>query len=379
VTHDGMFNPQSAYGTTEEIWFNEWEFREPVETAATKGHPARQIPGAEPAQPWNYFDKPAAQDPFRKWSPMLAIKNAKTPTLVIHSQRDYRLDVSEGLQLFTALQRLNVPSKMLYFPDEGHWILKPQNSQLWYDTVGDWCDRWTKTNLYAEAGVAIAPAAVAKAKGLPDARVGVSRPAEMSETQALPERKTAAAESAAAESAPVVSPPIVSAAVPAAPAAVSGVAGVVAAPAASEQATPSGESEAGAASFSIVISAPVNEVQVGSDAQVVIALKNVSGRQILFAHRPGTNNPEFSYTIEVRSATGGVEETAYGREARERQQTENRTVEYVQPGRSVVQTAHIAKLVNLERPGAYTVVVSRKDAASGTVVRSNEITVNVVP
>jgi dipeptidyl aminopeptidase/acylaminoacyl peptidase len=364
VTHDGMFNPQSAYGTTEEIWFNEWEFREPVVTVATKGHPARQMPGAEPAQPWNYFDKPAAQDPFRKWSPMLAIKNAKTPTLVIHSQRDYRLDVSEGLQLFTALQRLNVPSKMLYFPDEGHWILKPQNSQLWYDTVGDWCDRWTKTNLYAEAGVAVAPVAVAKAEGSPDARVGVSRPAEMSETQALPERKAA---------------PVESAVVTAAPAAVPAVAGAVAAPAAVEHATQSGEGGAGGASFSIAISAPVNEVQVGSDAQVVIALKNVSERQLLFAHRPGTNNPEFSYSIEVRSATGGVEETAYGREARERQQTENRTVEYVQPGRSVVQTAHIAKLVNLERPGAYTVVVSRKDAASGVVVRSNEVTVNVVP
>jgi hypothetical protein len=132
--------------------------------------------------------------------------------------------------------------------------------------------------------------------------------------------------------------------------------------------------------FSISISAPMTEVQVGSDAQVVIALKNVSEHQILFAHRPGTNNPEFSYTIEVRNAAGhGADETAYGREARERQQTENRTVDYVQPGRSAVQTAHIAKLVNLERPGAYTVVVSRKDAASGVVVRSNEITVNVVP
>jgi dipeptidyl aminopeptidase/acylaminoacyl peptidase len=135
VTHDGMFNPQSAYGTTEELWFNEWEFR---------------APGAKaPGQPWEYFDKPVAMDPFRKWSPMISIKNAKTPTLVIHSQRDYRLDVSEGFQLFTALQRLTVPSRMLYFPDEGHWVLKPQNSRLWYEEVGDWCDRWTKTGKYA--------------------------------------------------------------------------------------------------------------------------------------------------------------------------------------------------------------------------------------
>jgi dipeptidyl aminopeptidase/acylaminoacyl peptidase len=83
---------------------------------------------------------------------MLAIKNAKTPTLVIHSQRDYRLDLSEGLQLFTALQLRGVPSKFLYFPDEGHWVLKPQNSQLWYQTVNDWVDRWTKTNKYEGPG-----------------------------------------------------------------------------------------------------------------------------------------------------------------------------------------------------------------------------------
>ena len=79
-----MFNPQSAYGTTEELWFNEWEFRKP-------GSP-------EPGQPWKYASGPIADDPFRKWSPMLSIQNAKTPTLVIHSQRDYRLDVSEGFQ-----------------------------------------------------------------------------------------------------------------------------------------------------------------------------------------------------------------------------------------------------------------------------------------
>jgi dipeptidyl aminopeptidase/acylaminoacyl peptidase len=138
VTHDGMFNPTSAYGSTEEMWFNEWEFRQP---------------GAkEPGQPWRYQSLPAAQDPFRRWSPLLHIANAKTPTLVIHSQRDYRLDVSEGFQLFTALQRLNVPSEMLYFPDEGHWVLKPKNSELWYRTVNDWCDRWTHTNHYAAGG-----------------------------------------------------------------------------------------------------------------------------------------------------------------------------------------------------------------------------------
>jgi dipeptidyl aminopeptidase/acylaminoacyl peptidase len=142
VTHDGMYNPQSAFGTTEELWFNEWEFR----PAAANGIGVEQT---KPAHPWDYFDKPNDQDPFRKWSPMLHIKDAKTPTLVIHSQHDYRLDVSEGFQLFTALQLLGVPSKMLYFENEGHWVLKPRDSQLWYETVNDWCDRWTHTNKYA--------------------------------------------------------------------------------------------------------------------------------------------------------------------------------------------------------------------------------------
>jgi dipeptidyl aminopeptidase/acylaminoacyl peptidase len=115
VTHDGMFNAESAWGSTEELWFNDWEF---------KGTP---------------YDNRAL---YEKWSPHQFAKNFKTPTLVIHGQRDYRLDVSEGFQLFTTLQMLGVPSEMLYFPDEGHWVLKPQNSQLWYKTVNDWVDRW---------------------------------------------------------------------------------------------------------------------------------------------------------------------------------------------------------------------------------------------
>jgi len=115
VSHDGMFNAESAWGTTEELWFNDWEF---------KGTP---------------YDNRAL---YEKWSPHQYAKNFKTPTLVIHGQRDYRLDVSEGFQLFTTLQMEGVPSKMLYFPDEGHWVMKPQNSQLWYKTVSDWVDRW---------------------------------------------------------------------------------------------------------------------------------------------------------------------------------------------------------------------------------------------
>ncbi len=136
VSHDGMFNAESAFGSTEEDWFNIWEF---------KGHP------------WDYYGntgvpadrsssvgwKPDDQNPYRKWSPSLYAKNFHTPTLVVHGQLDYRLDVSEGFQLFDTLQMLRVPSKMLYFPDEGHWVLKPQNSQLWWKTVNDWVDEWT--------------------------------------------------------------------------------------------------------------------------------------------------------------------------------------------------------------------------------------------
>jgi dipeptidyl aminopeptidase/acylaminoacyl peptidase len=190
VTHDGMYDPVSAWGDTEEMWFNEWEFRRPEDFPKgwdgfgagydPMGHPAKTNAGVSPlrpsafgrddassggagagrddaglgdghpAEPWRYQNLPADQDPFRKWAPMRFIENAKTPTLVIHSQRDMRLDVSQGMELFGALQRLGVPSKMLYFPDEGHWVLKPQNSQLWNEVVGDWCDRWTKTGKYAE-------------------------------------------------------------------------------------------------------------------------------------------------------------------------------------------------------------------------------------
>ncbi len=118
VTHDGMFNAESVWGTTEELWFNNWEF---------KGTP---------------YSNP---EMYRKWSPSSAAKNFKTPTLVVHGQLDYRLDVGEGLQLFTTLQTMGVPSKMLYFPDEGHWVLKPQNAQLWWKTVTDWVDQWIGT------------------------------------------------------------------------------------------------------------------------------------------------------------------------------------------------------------------------------------------
>ena len=167
VTHDGLYDAAAAWGATEEMWFPEWEFRRPEDYP--KGwdgfsggynpmgtNPPKQSLGGAPAsdghaaEPWRYAALPASEDPFRKWSPKEYIQNAKTPTLIIHSQKDYRLDVSQGFELYTALQLLGVPSRFLYFPDEGHWVLKPQNSELWNAVVSDWCDRWTHTGKYAE-------------------------------------------------------------------------------------------------------------------------------------------------------------------------------------------------------------------------------------
>ncbi|HEV7242814.1 MAG TPA: S9 family peptidase [Thermoanaerobaculia bacterium] len=117
VSHAGLFNLHSMYGATEELWFPEWEFG---------------------GTPW---DNPEMYD---KLSPHRSVKNFATPTLVSHGELDYRVPIGEGLQMFTALQRRGVPSRFLYFPDEGHWVLKPQNSKVWHQTVLDWLDGYLK-------------------------------------------------------------------------------------------------------------------------------------------------------------------------------------------------------------------------------------------
>ena len=111
VTHDGVYNFESMYGSTDEVWFDEWEHG---------------------GTPW---DKP---EEYRRFSPHVYAKNFRTPTLVIHGGLDYRIPYTEAMQLFTALQRQGVPSKFLFFPDENHWVLKPANSELWHATVFDW-------------------------------------------------------------------------------------------------------------------------------------------------------------------------------------------------------------------------------------------------
>jgi len=117
VTHAGVYNLTSMYGVTEELWFPEWDLK---------------------GTPWTNPDL------YAKLSPHTYAKNFKTPTLVTHGELDFRVPIGEGLQLFTALQRQGVPSKMVYFPDEGHWINRPANAALWYHEFIAWMDRWVK-------------------------------------------------------------------------------------------------------------------------------------------------------------------------------------------------------------------------------------------
>lgn len=117
ISHAGVYNLESMATVTEELWFVEWEFG---------------------GVPW---EKPLL---YNKWSPHKFAKNFNTPTLVIHGEIDYRVPIDQGLQLFTTLQRRNVPSRLLYFPDEGHWIMKPKNSELWYSNFVGWFDRYLK-------------------------------------------------------------------------------------------------------------------------------------------------------------------------------------------------------------------------------------------
>ena len=117
VSHDGVFDLREEAESTEEIWFPTWEFG---------------------GMPW---ENP---DVYDRWTPSKFVREFNTPTLVVHGELDYRIPISQGLELFTALQMRKVPSQLLVFPDEGHWVLKPQNSALWYKTTIDWIDNWTK-------------------------------------------------------------------------------------------------------------------------------------------------------------------------------------------------------------------------------------------
>ncbi|MEC3950132.1 S9 family peptidase [Sphingobium sp. HWE2-09] len=116
VQHDGVFDARAMAYETEELWFDEWEHGGP------------------------YYEKP---EEFEKWNPVLHVDKWKTPMLVVTGEKDFRIPYTQGLAAFTALQRRDIPSKLLVFPDENHWVLKPKNSLQWYGEALGWLDKWT--------------------------------------------------------------------------------------------------------------------------------------------------------------------------------------------------------------------------------------------
>ncbi len=116
VQHDGVFDARAMAYETEELWFDEWEHGGP------------------------YYEHP---EEFEKWNPVNHVARWKTPMLVVHGEQDFRIPYTQGLAAFTALQRREIPSRLLIFPNENHWVLKPRNSIQWYGEVFSWLDRWT--------------------------------------------------------------------------------------------------------------------------------------------------------------------------------------------------------------------------------------------
>jgi len=116
VQHDGVFDARAMAYETDELWFDEWEHG---------GHPYYEAPGE-----------------FEKWNPVNYVQNWRTPQLVVTSEHDFRIPYTQGIAAFTALQRRNIPSRLLIFPDENHWVLKPKNSVQWYHEVFDWERQW---------------------------------------------------------------------------------------------------------------------------------------------------------------------------------------------------------------------------------------------
>lgn len=115
VQHDGLFDMRSFYYATEELWFPRWDFG------------------------GSYSE---ARQTYEKWNPVNYVDNWKTPMLVIAGEQDFRVPYTQGLQSFTALQERDIPSQLLVFPDENHWVLGAENSLQWHNTAFDWLDRW---------------------------------------------------------------------------------------------------------------------------------------------------------------------------------------------------------------------------------------------
>ena len=110
-----VFDQRMNYYATEELWFPEHDLGGP------------------------YWENPQG---YERWNPVDFVAKWRTPMLVVHSARDYRIPEAQGIAVFNTLQRKGIPSEFLFFPDENHWVLKPANSIQWYDTVLAWLDRW---------------------------------------------------------------------------------------------------------------------------------------------------------------------------------------------------------------------------------------------
>ncbi len=119
IAHCGVYNLQSMYGTTEELWFPDFDL----------GGPFWQSP------------KPKS---YKEFSPVDYVQNWDTPILVIHNEKDFRVPLGQGMEAFTAARLQNIPARFLYFPDEGHWVNKPQNSVMWQRVFFDWLDKYLK-------------------------------------------------------------------------------------------------------------------------------------------------------------------------------------------------------------------------------------------
>lgn len=120
VAHCGVFNLESMYGTTEEVFFTNWEMGGP------------------------YWKSPQVQKEYDQFSPHRFVKNWRTPLLVIHNEKDFRVPIGQGMEAFTAAQVQGIDSRFLYFPEEGHWVTQPQNSVVWNRVFFDWLDRYCK-------------------------------------------------------------------------------------------------------------------------------------------------------------------------------------------------------------------------------------------
>jgi dipeptidyl aminopeptidase/acylaminoacyl peptidase len=116
VSHNGILDTRAMGYSTEELWFTEWE---------------------SGGTPWDVPQE------YERWNPVNHVAKWRTPMLVVIGDKDFRVPYTQGLGTFTALQRRGIPSQLLRFPDENHWVLKPQNSIQWYDEVFGWLNRWT--------------------------------------------------------------------------------------------------------------------------------------------------------------------------------------------------------------------------------------------